>query len=335
MEKTIDYYNLLGVPSECYLKDGKVLDLYQILGFSPQVDLNGSRKLSPYEILSVPPQIKNGVERPIVYAIKNKIKKIAKIVGVFGELTYKKQKSKHEDNSIESLAQKYKRAVLLGNNAEAEELFAMINSLSGGEGEAYLDSFYDYTKFYRRMKKQLIIDIFAHFFMMYMSLKKSIVKNGIVKEDKIYKPFKEKDSLQQESKISQPERELISSINALDLSNIASFSMDEDDFEVDSAYLSELKKEKDNDKQEQVSQNQTTTLEENNQLDDTIYDDKIIDIKITENPYLDIENIMFDEQGRIFIKDIKEQISSYENENITDEPEEKTPNVEEKQQDLE
>lgn len=190
----LKYYKSFGLTKSKVVKGDEILDLYRILGAKPEVDETGKRKLTPYEILGVPPQFKNGgVEVPIVFAIKNKSKKIGKYTGREITFIYKSNRVKEEDSILEQLKANYKKAILMGNEAEAQKFLDLINDVTGGKAEDFLDSFYDYTKFYRRMKKQLLLDIFSHFFLMYMmkKTKSSIIDKGIIKRGKVYKAYRE------------------------------------------------------------------------------------------------------------------------------------------------
>lgn len=190
----LKYYKSFGLTKTKVVKGDEILDLYRILGAKPEVDETGKRKLTPYEILGVPPQFKNGgVEVPIVFAIKNKSKKIGKYTGRETTFIYKSNRVKEEDSILEQLKANYKKAILMGNEAEAQKFLDLINDVTGGKAEEFLDSFYDYTKFYRRMKKQLLLDIFSHFFLMYMmkKTKSSIIDKGIIKRGKVYKAYRE------------------------------------------------------------------------------------------------------------------------------------------------
>ena len=194
--QVLEFYKLSGLKKDSVVKNGEILDIYRILGIKPEIDENGNRKLSPYELLKVPPQIVNGKERPIVFAIKNKVKKIGKYTGEITEFVYASHKVKDEHSILETLKKKYKDALLMGNEAEAEKYLNLINDVTGGGADEFLDSFYDYTKFYRRMKKQLILDLFAHFFLLFMSARSLTIQKGLLKTDKVYHAYKEYDEEQ-------------------------------------------------------------------------------------------------------------------------------------------
>ena len=190
ISKALQIYKLLGVPKTKFVKGSKVLDIFRVLKFKPEVDDFGNRKSTPYELLRVPPQIVNGEEIPIVFAIKNKVSKIGFYTGEVTEFVLKPKRVKEEDSLLESLKISYKHALMFGSEEEAAKYLELIDEYTGGGAEEFLKSFYDYSKFYRRMKKQLIIDIFAHFFLLYMSAASLTIKEGIIKSGK-YKPFRE------------------------------------------------------------------------------------------------------------------------------------------------
>ncbi len=191
-KKSKQIYDILGVSSESYICGGQILNLFKMLKFSPEIDEDGERKLTPYELLGVAPIFdENGTEKPIVFAIKNKVNKVTKNLGVGYGFIYQANKVKSEKNLLETMLENYKKAVLYGNESDAEMYYKMLDDISGGKAKEILDSFFDYSKFYRKMKKQLLIDIFAHFFLMYVTSKKSIIKNGLIKKNKIYKAYHE------------------------------------------------------------------------------------------------------------------------------------------------
>lgn len=233
--KALEYYRLFGLTKNKIVKDGEVLDLYQILGAKPDFDENGKRLPTPYEMIMVPPQFVDGEEVPIVFAIKNKAKKIGKYTGDIKNFVYKsgKVKDKEESSLLETLKENYKKAVLFGNEAEAEKFLSLIDQVTAGGAEAFLDSFYDYTRFYRRMKKQLIIDMFAHFFMMYMKTRSIMIKRGIIKTGRVYRAYKDRNSDEYESDYAQDMGQVFPDIPAIDMPNLKSvvFEQDEDELE--------------------------------------------------------------------------------------------------------
>lgn len=216
--KALEYYDALGFSEEGVISNGEVLDLYRVLGAKPETTSTGSRKITPYEILGVPPQTVDGVnERPIIFAIKNRAKKIGNYTGEQTTFLFKGHKVKDELSILEQLKANYKRAILMGNEADAAKFLDLINQVTGGRAQEFLDSFYDYTKFYRRMKKQLLLDLFSHFFLMFMMAKtrRSTVHKGILKKDRIYKAYHE-----QESEYDY-EREYIDALNQIMAANAA------------------------------------------------------------------------------------------------------------------
>ncbi len=183
-------YAEMGISPKAFSKDGKALDIFSLLKIKPRVNEDNKRVITPYEILGVPPQFDDeGNEIPIVFAIKNPIFKVSKTKDSFFQFIYKPDKEKSEDSVIDTLKFNYKKALFSGNDADAEMYFKLLDEASGGKAKEILADFYNYTKFYKKMKKQLLIDIFAHFFLMYVS-KKSTVKNGITKKGKLFRAYK-------------------------------------------------------------------------------------------------------------------------------------------------
>ena len=103
MQTALVHYKTLGLPKSRTIKGDTVVDLYRILGAKPEIDENGKRKLTPYEILGVPPQFdENKKERPIVFAIKNKVKKIGNYTGKETTFFYESHRVKEEHSLIKS-----------------------------------------------------------------------------------------------------------------------------------------------------------------------------------------------------------------------------------------
>ncbi len=188
------FFKILGV-KEAEGK-GKSANLYQILGCLPETDENGNRLKTPYELLGVPPQFRDGKEVPIVFAIKNRAKKIGKYSGEITEFFYSKinklRKAQEEEDTIEALKKQYKHAEFMGNIDEAMSIVEVINSLSGGRAEEIMGSYYNYAKFYKKMKKQLLMDMFSHFFLTYIQRYKTQLREGLIKTDVTYRPYFEK-----------------------------------------------------------------------------------------------------------------------------------------------
>ena len=189
----LGFYKAMGLSGKKTTQNGEVLDLYRVIGIMPEFDEDGQRRLTPYEILGVPPQFRDGVnETPIVFAIKNRVQKIGKYTGEELNFIYKDNRVREEDTLLETLKAGYKRAIMMGDDEEAAKYLDLIDKVSKGGASDFLSSFYDYTKYYKRLKKQLLIDIFAHFFLMYMTVKSITIQPGIIRGQKVYKPFKEK-----------------------------------------------------------------------------------------------------------------------------------------------
>ncbi len=166
------------------------IDLHAILGFDPEVDEEGQRVLSPYEILRVAPVIdENGNEKPIVFSIRNIAKKIGHFSGEGGSFIYLPKMRKKSDDLISELKKQYRKAMFFGNLEQASSIIDSINELTGGRAEEVLGRFYDYARFYQQMKKQLLINLFAHFFLVFM--RKRIIKKGLIKKNKKYRVFRE------------------------------------------------------------------------------------------------------------------------------------------------
>lgn len=198
ISKMLKFYQDIGLSTNDFLKVDNVLDIYRILGIVPEFDENGNRKLTPYEILGVPPIIVNGREIPIVFAIKNKTKRTKKIGKTDGDLVsfvYKNKKVKDKDSVLEQLKKQYIQALIAGDEELAEQFLKLIDEYTGGRSVDVLISFYDYTKFYRRMKKQLMIDLFNHFFLMFMMQTNLAMKEGVFEQGKLYKAYRDDDRI--------------------------------------------------------------------------------------------------------------------------------------------
>lgn len=195
-EKNItEFYKKIGLDKAEFFDGKKPKNLFKILKISPEFDSVGNRKLTPYELLGIVPKFENGKEVPIVFAIKNRVKKLGCYEGEVKDFVYKNQKAQQDKSIIQELKEKYRLAVMAGDDTTADFCLDTLSNLSADEVQGFKDSFYNYTKFYKRMKKQLLIDLFAHFFLEYMQMRKdSIIKNGIIKKDKIFKAYKENKS---------------------------------------------------------------------------------------------------------------------------------------------
>jgi len=146
--------------------------------------------LTPYEILGVLPNIVGNVEKPIVFFIRNKLKNLKPVKTAQAEnFIFSKEKNKKDDSLVEFVLNSYRLAITQNNLAEAERYFDMLNQITGGNAKHYIGSVYDYTKFYRQMKKQLLIDLFSHFFLLYLMQKKSLIKKGLIIKNKKFKAY--------------------------------------------------------------------------------------------------------------------------------------------------
>lgn len=165
----LEFYMRSGIPLDKCVNEREVVNIYKLLGISPRLKADGSREITPYEILGVMPVFDNGKEKPIVFAIKNKARKIGRYEGLTKTFFYMSKKIEEEKTVIESLKEKYRRAVFLGDIEQAEKILSALRDISSEDASKLIRSFYDYSRFYRKMKKQLAMDLFSHFFLMYMS----------------------------------------------------------------------------------------------------------------------------------------------------------------------
>ncbi len=183
-------YQEMNISPSVFTKKGKAMDIFSLLKIKPMYDENNKRILTPYEVLGIPPQFNSeGKEIPIVFAIKNPIFKVAKLKEDNFHFVYKGQIEKSEESIVDTLKFNYKKALFVGNEAEAEMYLKLLDEATGGKAKEILGNFYNYTKFYKKMKKQLLMDIFAHFFLLYIN-KKTTVKNGVTKKGKLFKAYK-------------------------------------------------------------------------------------------------------------------------------------------------
>lgn len=186
-----NFYDSIGLGSGQLKAKGDSFNIFKVLGFEPKFDENGERVLTPYEILGVLPQFSGGKEKPIVFAIKNRVRKIGRYEGEQLNFVYKPGRIKAEKTILSTLKTNYKRAVFQGNQDQADSILESIEALTGKSASEVMDSFYDYSRYYRKMKKQLLIDMFAHFFLMYLRASVKSVRKGIVYKNRSLKPFKE------------------------------------------------------------------------------------------------------------------------------------------------
>ena len=96
---------------------------------------------------------------------------------------------------LEDLKKQYIQALIAGDEELAEQFLKLIDEYTGGRAVDVLINFYDYTKFYRRMKKQLMIDLFNHFFLMFMMQTNLSMKEGVFEQGKLYKAYRDDDRI--------------------------------------------------------------------------------------------------------------------------------------------
>lgn len=191
----IDFYELCGISEDMYLSSNGVLDLFTLLGICPEYDDNGNRLPTVYEQLSIAPKFVNGKEVPIVFAIKHRASKINKNQEFKDtKFTYLADKTKEKEDKtlLNKLKKDYFEALLSGNMIEATRLYDMIDMLTGGKADYFIGVQYNAVKFYKKMQKQLLIDMFANFVILMILSKKQGGKPGIYRFDKLYKAFVEK-----------------------------------------------------------------------------------------------------------------------------------------------
>lgn len=191
----INFYEACGITEDMYLSTNGVLDLFTLLGISPEYDNFGNRLPTVYEQLSIAPVFREGKEVPIVFAIKHKISKICKNPKVDNtSFTYVEDKEPSDEKVIlNTLKKDYFSALLNGNLTEASRLYDMIDTLTGGEADDFIGIQFNCVKFYKKMQQQLLIDMFANFVILMILFNKSSHKEGIVKFDKLYKSFMQKE----------------------------------------------------------------------------------------------------------------------------------------------
>ena len=191
----INFYEACGISEDMYLTPNGVLDLFSLLGISPEFDEYGNRLPTVYEQLSIAPIFEEGKEVPIVFAIKHKVSKVCKDPKVDNTtFSYVADKEISDEREIlNSLKKDYFSALLNGNLAEATRLYDMIDALTGGEADEFIGIHFNCVKFYKKMQQQLLIDMFANFVILMILSNKTSLKDGIVKFDKLYKAFVEKE----------------------------------------------------------------------------------------------------------------------------------------------
>lgn len=191
----INFYNQCGIAEEIYLSKDGALDLFTLLKIKPEFDDEGNRILTPYELLEVVPKFRGREEVPIVFAIKHKVSKVAH--GLSGEFAYGGEKKQDSMEILHKFKKDYFNAMAVGNLSEAQRTFDLIDKLTGGNAEEIIGVNYNYEMFYAKMKRQLLIDLFVNFLILRIMNRKSQVKEGIVKVDKLYKEFVESQTKQE------------------------------------------------------------------------------------------------------------------------------------------
>lgn len=185
----INFYGKCGITEETYLSKDGALDLFTLLKIEPQFDEDGNRILTPYEELEIVPKFEGGVEVPIVFAIKNRVKKVSH--GVTGEFVYGGAKKSDSMEILHKFKQDYFNALAAGDFSEASRTFDFVNKLTGGKAEEVIGINYKYEMFYAKMKRQLLLDLFANFLILRIMNRKAEEKNKPVNVNKLYKEFAE------------------------------------------------------------------------------------------------------------------------------------------------
>lgn len=188
----INFYKLCGISEDMYLSEKGVLDLFTLLGIVPKYDDEGNRMPTVYEQLEIAPVFRDGKEVPIVFAIKHKVKKIFKGNHFNGctNFVYKGVSKKKSDMDVlNQLKRNYFSAIANGNMSEATRIYDVIDLMTGGKADFFISIQFNCVKFYKKMQKQLLIDMFANFVILMILSKKPLVKEGVVKLDKLYKSF--------------------------------------------------------------------------------------------------------------------------------------------------
>lgn len=187
----INFYKQCGISEDMYLSNDGVLDLFTLLGIKPEYDESGERIPTVYEQLGIAPIFRDKKEVPIVFAIKHKISKIHK-QEILSSKTFAFKGAKEltsEDAILLKFRQDYFSSFYSGNLAEATRLYDIIDILTGGNADKYIGIQFNAVKFYKKMKQQLLIDMFANFVILMVLSKASNIKQGIVQYDKLYKSF--------------------------------------------------------------------------------------------------------------------------------------------------
>lgn len=191
----INFYKSCGISEDMYLSSNGVLDLFTLLGISPEYDEFGNREPTVYEQLSIAPIFREGKEVPIVFAMKHKVSKVSKNPKVDNTtFSYVADKEISDEKMIlNTLKRDYFSALVNGNLNEATRLYDMIDALTGGDADDFIGIQFNCVKFYKKMQQQLLIDMFANFIILMILSKSGSLKDGIVKFDKLYKAFVQKE----------------------------------------------------------------------------------------------------------------------------------------------
>ena len=193
----INFYKMCGISEDMYLSRKGVLDLFSLIGISPEFDEQGNRIPTVYEQLQIAPVFREGKEAPIVFAIKHKVSKVYKPKETdkisSEKFTYAGSGEQVSDKVIlNKLKQDYFSAIVNGNLNEATRIYDLIDKITGGKADYFIGIQYNSVKFYKKMQKQLLIDMFANFVILMILNKKYSIKEGLVKLNKLYKAFVQK-----------------------------------------------------------------------------------------------------------------------------------------------
>ena len=194
----INFYKECGVSEDMYLSRNGVLDIFSLIGMAPEFDEQGNRLPTVYEQLEIPPVFRDKKEVPIVFAIKHKVSKIHKPKEddkiSTDKYTYGGSKEQVSDKVIlNKLKQDYFSAIVNGNLSEATRIYDIIDKITGGKADYFIAVQYNNVKFYKKMQKQLLIDMFANFVILMILSEKHSIKDGIVKFNKLYRAFIQKE----------------------------------------------------------------------------------------------------------------------------------------------
>ena len=142
----IEFYKKCGISEEAYLSKDGALDLFTLLKIEPEFDEDGNRVLTPYEQLEMIPKFEGGEEVPLVFAIKNRVKKVSH--GVTGEFVYGGAKKSDSMEILHKFKQDYFNAIAAGDYSEAQRTFDFVNKLTGGKAEEVIGINYKNEMFY-------------------------------------------------------------------------------------------------------------------------------------------------------------------------------------------